>query len=109
LANSKAEGTLESEWLAVVIARFLDQFRRELKVSEKALLRFSPSRKALLRLAPSRKALLLRLAPSRKALLLRLARSRSPKPPGFGAGEAKLQCDSIPKGVARLEALRWAW
>jgi hypothetical protein len=98
LANSKAEGTLESEWLAVVIARFLDQFRRELKVSEKALLRFSPSRKALLRLAPSR-----------KALLLRLARSRSPKPPGFGAGEAKLQCDSIPKGVARLEALRWAW
>jgi hypothetical protein len=85
LANSKAEGTLESEWLAVVIARFLDQFRRELKVSEKALLRFIPSREAL----------------------LRLARSRSPKPSDFG--EAKLKCDSIPKGVARLEAQRWAW
>ena len=69
LANSKAEGTLESEWLEVVIDRFLDQFRRELKVSEKALLRFIPSRKALLRFIHSRKALL-RFTRSRKALLV---------------------------------------
>jgi hypothetical protein len=36
LANSKADGTVESAWLEVVIARFLDQLRRELKVSEKS-------------------------------------------------------------------------
>jgi hypothetical protein len=32
---------------------------------------------------------------------IRLARSRSPKPPGFGAGEARLECGSTPNPVAR--------